>query len=575
MFCLFVKQQTINAQELTFEVPLNAQVQASSQIVEGKVISKKSYWDTNRENIYTVNVIDVYKVFKGSQLSTVEIITPGGTVGLEAQVITPSLQLHKNDVGVFILKNNTVNITTQHSAFETYSDAQGFYKYNVFNNTVVNPYTRKEGIANFYNDITNLTNTSYSNVKDFSIDTTANRGGVSITSISPTTATAGTLTELVITGSGFGTTAQNVGFSNADDGGATFAIALQTEIISWTDNQITVLIPTDAGTGSIAIINSAVTAILDTSAQTLNIEYAQLNVVSDGVSAGTNVAYPTQHINDDGNGGYTWQMFTDFDADALANASFLRALDTWRCETGIYWTIGSVTTTDVVASDGINIVRMDNGSELPNGVLGRCTSRFSGCFTNGGTDLDWRVVELDIVFDDGINWQYGPSAPSFSQFDFESVAVHELGHGHQLGHVIDSNVVMHYALSNGESQRSLSTGDINGAGDVQTRSTTAVVCGESLMQNFDCAVLSVSSEELSAVINIYPNPSKGTFYINNSGVITLNNAEVYDINGRLIMQKPLANTPLNQIDLTNVSNGVYFLTIRSNEASITKKLIID
>ncbi|MBV7269652.1 T9SS type A sorting domain-containing protein [Winogradskyella luteola] len=575
IFCLFAERQTVNAQELTYEVPLDVQIQASSQIIEGKVISKKSYWDANRENIYTINVIDVYKVFKGQQLSTVEIITQGGSVGLEAQVVTPSLQLQKHDIGIFTLKNNTVDITTQHSAFEAYSDTQGFYKYNIFNNTVVNPYFIKESITGFYNDIIDLTNTNYLNVKDFSADQTANRGGASISSISPTTATAGTLTELVINGSGFGTTAQNVGFANADDGGVTFAIALETEILNWTDTQITVLIPSGAGTGSVAIINSGVTAILATSSQTLNIEYAQLNVISDGVSTGTNIAYPTQHINEDGNGGYTWQMFTDFDANAAANASFMRALNTWRCETGINWTIGAVTNTDIPADDGINIIRMDNGNELSSGVLGVCTSRFIGCFINGGTNLNWYVDELDIVFDDAINWQYGPSTPSFSQFDFESVAVHELGHGHQLGHVIDSNVVMHFSLTNGESQRNLSTGDINGAGNVQTRSTSTSVCGESLMQDFDCSTLSVSSEELSTAISIYPNPSKGIVYINNSGVFTLENAEVYDINGRLIMQKKLVNTTLNQIDLAGASNGVYFLTIHGSGASITEKIIID
>ena len=575
LLCLLSGQHTVNAQELTFEVPLDAQVQASSQIIEGKVISKKSFWDANRENIYTVNVIDVYKVFKGQPLSTIEIVTPGGVVGLEAQTVTPSLQLNRRDVGIFLLTANTVAITTQHPAFETYSDTQGFYKYNVFNNTVVNPYRVQQGITDFYTTMTGLTNTGYTNIKDFSIDASANRGTLSIASISPTTATAGTSTELTINGTGFGATAQNIGFTNADDGGATFTLALQTQILSWSDTQIVVQIPSRAGTGQVAIINSAGNSVLGTSPQTLTIEYAQLNVTSDAISMGTFVAYQTQHYNDDANGGYTWQMFTDFDANASANAAFIRALDTWRCTTDIYWTVGAVTPTNVVANDGVNIVRFDIGTELPNGVLGRCTSRFSGCFASGGTDLDWVITELDIAFDDGTNWEYGPSAPAFTEFDFESVAVHELGHGHQLAHVIDSNVVMHFSLSNGESQRSLSAGDISGAGDVHTRSTSVMVCGDPLMLDFDCSVLSVSSEELSAAISIYPNPSNGLVYINNSGFMTLDNARIYDVNGRLILRKELADTPLNQIDLTTISKGVYFLMVSSDGASITEKIVIE
>ncbi len=575
LFCLLSGPYTVKAQELTFEVPLNVQVHASSQIIEGKVISKKSYWDANGQNIYTVNKVEVYKVFKGQELSVVEIVTVGGTVGLDAQIVTPSLQLDLNDVGVFTLVDNTVSLPSEYRSFETYSDTQGFYKYNVFNNIVINPYGIKENIADFYNDIVSLTNSNYSVISQFNADQTANRGGAAIVSISPTTATAGTQTVLTINGAGFGTTVQNVGFADANDGGAGFTFALESQILSWTDTQITVQIPSRAGTGQVAIINSAATAILAASAQTLNIEYAEINAVSDAITTGVNVAYPTQHQGDNGAGGYTWQMFTDFDANNAANASFVRALNSWRCETEVNWIIGPVTTTDVVANDGINIVRMDNGDELPNGVLGRCTSRFSGCFISGGTSLQWFVSELDIAFNDTTNWQFGPSAPSFSQFDFESVAVHELGHGHQLAHVIDTNVVMHYAISNGESQRSLSAGDINGGGDVHSRSTTNPACGNPLMQDFDCSILSVSDETLNAAISIYPNPSKGEVYINNSGFIDLDTVKVYDVNGRLILEQELKDTPQNRINLTSVSNGVYFLIVNSNEASITEKLIIE
>ena len=576
VFCLFTTGYIVNAQNLTYEVPLDAQVQASTQIIEGKVISKKSFWDANRENIYTVNQVEVYKVFKGQQLTAIDVITPGGAVGLDAQIVTPGLRLDVHDVGVFTLKNNAVTVPTEHTAFQVFSDTQGFYKYNVFNDRVINPYQLVEGITNFYDDIRSLTGTDYINVKDFSISSTGNRGGgLSISSISPTTATAGTFTELTINGSGFGVTAQNVGFANADDGGFTFSLALQTQIVSWSDTQIVVMIPDQAGTGSVAIIDSGVTTVLGTSAQTLNIDYAQINVVSDAVSAGTDVAYNTQHINDNISGGYTWRMFTDFDANTAANESFVRAMDTWRCTTDIYWTIGGVTTTDVNANDGINIIRFDNGAELPSGVLGLCVSRFSGCFAGGGTTIDWFVNELDIIFDDGINWQFGLALPSFSQYDFESVAVHELGHGHQMAHVIDTSEIMHYALSNGDYLRVLSTGDINGANDVHSRSTSIAVCGQPLMLDFDCSLLSVADEDLNAAISIYPNPSSGLVFINNTGRVNLETADIYDINGRLVLQKQLSNATLNQIDLSNVSKGVYFLTINSDDASITEKIIIE
>jgi hypothetical protein len=64
-FIILLSGFTSLAQELMFEVPLSEQITNSSQIVEGKVISKNSLWDINRQNIYTINTIEVYKSFKG------------------------------------------------------------------------------------------------------------------------------------------------------------------------------------------------------------------------------------------------------------------------------------------------------------------------------------------------------------------------------------------------------------------------------------------------------------------------------------------------------------------------------
>lgn len=303
MFCL-IMATTSFAQEMMYEVPLSDQVQFSTQIIEGKVISKKSFWDVNRQNIYTTNTIEVYKVFKGSPLSTIEIVTRGGTVGLEAEIVTPSLQLDINDFGIFTLENNNYNLYDNSSIrFKPYSEAQGFYKYNTYTNAAVNPFKVKRGITAFYDEIEALTNKNYTNISDFDVEqlvtaSNANRNVNAITNFSPTTATAGTETVLTINGSGFGATKQNIGFADANDGGGTFVFALASQILSWNDSQITVLIPTRAGTGPIAIINSAGTAIIFQSSSNLNITYSQLNANFDPDDTGTTYgthAYITQH----------------------------------------------------------------------------------------------------------------------------------------------------------------------------------------------------------------------------------------------------------------------------------------
>ncbi len=584
---------SIPAQILLKEASLKKQIENSSLVVEGKVISKKSFWDAEKKNIYTANKIQVYKVFKGGMYETIEVITKGGTVGLSAEVVTPSLKLHTDDIGIFMLYDNNIksNVLNKSSIkqFKPYGSLQGFYKYNLYSDEAINPFNKKKGIAtSFYNEIMSHTNTAYIEVADFdsskkqtSLNKSALAAPGSIT-FNPTTATAGTKTVLTINGTGFGTTKGKVLFSNADDGGATFIEAIGTQVLTWSDTQITVEIPSEAGTGQIRITDN--TNASATSTNSLTITYSESNVYYDAddetSTGGDNgalplYAYRTQHINDDAAGGYTWRMFTDFDANVNAKAAFLRAFETWRCETGINWVVGATTTVDVASQDDVNVIRFDNGDELEADVLGQCTSHYGGC--SSGSTFNWFVSELDLVFDDAINWNFSSATNStgISQYDFESVALHELGHGHQLAHVNDTNDVMNYALSNSEEQRVLGTRNITVANAIQVRSTGSMVCTQPLMTNHPCS-LGIEEEELNAAINMYPNPTSGQFYIKNTSLINLDKIVVYDVRGRLISQHDMTNASKTQtINLLGVSKGLYFVKILSERAEITKKILIE
>ena len=480
-----------------YEVPLSQRVANSNLIVEGQVLSHYSLWDNNNANIYTVNKVLISKVFKGTYTdSVVNIITYGGTVGLTMERVSNTLKLRDGDMALFNLTQSSLSLSVTGGFYEVYADAQGCLAYDKFNYSASGPFESYGNVENvLYPAITQHTATipTVKRTINWKIKATPASGSQfafkAVTSFTPTTATAGTATTITINGTGFGATQGSgiVQFSDADDGGASFIPCLASQIVSWSNTQIVVEVPSHAGTGPIQVVDNG--SGTHTSAASLTIPYSELNVESDAISSGTFIAYPTQHVDDNGSGGLTWQYFTDFAANASAVASFERAINSLIDTTCINWVIGSNTTVDIIDNDNVNVVRFDNGSELSPGVLGRCTSRYSGCFINGGTSLDWYVTELDIVFDDGTNWEFGPALPSASEYDFESVAVHELGHGHQLGHVINTNLVMHYALSNGETNRDLGNDEITAALNIMTRSTTNAVCSQSLMtEHSSCAV---------------------------------------------------------------------------------------
>lgn len=486
-----------SAQCLMYPVLLSQRVPQSSLIIEGRVINQQSFWNNNHDKIYTSNLVEVYKTFKNSSSAYIEIITEGGIVGNDKHVFEPTLELKVGDVGVFTLNQNNQPSQFGKQVYDAYASAQGFIKYDVVSDIATEPFNKYQNASSsLYNTISQYTGANYIQVKPInpfqlatpSVNTTQNIAA--ITSFSPTTITAGTFSVLTINGTGFGTVATPslIAFKNADDGGATTISPVASEIVSWTATQIQVKVPADAGTGVIRVNGSNSTG-------TLTIPYAHLNLNQGGT------VYNTKHINQSG-GGYVWTYNTAFNSNTAAKAAFERSLQSWRCATFINWPT-SATTSSISASanDGINIVTFNSG--LPAGVLGNCGSYWSGCGTN--PNMTWFVTELDIQFSTtpgGSTWQFGPAAPAFAQYDFESVTVHELGHGHQLGHVIKSVDLMHYSLTNGQSKRTLNTDDLNGGLAVMARNAQAGgTCGQPLMTPLNASNCALGAPTASFTAN--------------------------------------------------------------------------
>lgn len=477
------------AQCLMYPVLLSDRVPQSDLVLEGKVIDQLCFWNAEHNRIYTSNLVDVYKTFKNTGASYIEVITEGGVVGDKKQAVHPGLSLRVGDVGVFTLVSNSQPAQFGKPVYEAYASAQGFIRYNLSENRATEPFDSYSSItAGLYPAIQQLTGSNYVQLKAVNpLQQSITAGNTTqavaaITSFSPTTITAGTNSVLTITGTSFGTTATAslVGFKNADDGGATFISPLASEIVSWTNTQIQVKVPDGAGTGVIRVNGSNSTGVL-------TVPYAHINVTSGGN------AFMTKHISQ-GSGGYVWTYNASFIANTAAKAAFERSMNSWRCNTYVNWSLASGTSNIAsAANDGVNIVSFD--ATLPTGVLGRCTNYFQGC--GSGTSMRWYVSELDIVFDPtpgSGTWQYGPSNPSGSQYDFESVTVHELGHGHELGHVINSSDLMHYAIAAGQVKRSLNTDDLNGGLAVMNRNAQAGgTCGDPLMTPLAASSCSLGS----------------------------------------------------------------------------------
>ena len=276
-------------------------------------------------------------------------------------------------------------------------------------------------------------------------------------------------------------------------------------------------------------------------------------------------------------------MNVNFDRNEAAKNSFLRAFTSWRCNTLINWTLGSVTSNNFTVKDDENNIRFFNPGELPDGVLGVCWSYYSSC--NGGTT--WFVSELDIEFagPNEFNWQYGPPFPSSTEIDFESVALHELGHGQQLAHTNNLNSLMNATLAPGEEKRTIDNNSLEGALLVMSQSTAKNICGPEPMIALDTTGCTKYISQVSEVdflkINQNPinylsvnKPIEITYSLSKQAIVLL---ELFDSMGQRIGILENATQSSGEYKLPfNIQergNGLYFLRLTLNNSD-TKTLKI-
>lgn len=455
-----------------FLVSLQEKLRNSPVVAEGKVISQESFWNPGHTMIFTSSKVEVYKVFKGASVrDTIEVMTQGGTVGLQQIEASDLLHLQKNDIGVFCCYPNQLHLTAPRSGnvlYDVYSSSQGFFKYNLRTQTASDPlleYGRIE--TELYPTLQKATGRSFLNKKpSFRVAALAaaradQANAVSISGFSPATVRAGATLDpannvLTITGSGFDSTGGNGAILFEDNNFASGTVNFPVLpgdplILVWNDNTIQVRVPSRAGTGTVTISNGA--GLTGTTATQLNVWYSiitgtfsvsgetvtkELNLMNRNGSGGYNVFYSTNTAN----GGVDL-------SSAPQKATFQRALATWKELTGVNIIEGTPNTTTNQVLNNSGTIMFDNTATgtapLPNGVLAVCYSYASMCLpiaTNQPQRTGFDIVIRNAGVSTGsASFTSGPCPPgstSYSDVDLETVLLHELGHAMNLGHINDN-----------------------------------------------------------------------------------------------------------------------------------------
>lgn len=82
-----------------------------------------------------------------------------------------------------------------------------------------------------------------------------------------------------------------------------------------------------------------------------------------------------------------------------------------------------------------------------------------------------------------------------------------------------------------------------------------------------------TNEVLASQFSVYPNPASNVINISNADNILVNGVEILDMNGRTVKSVKLDNVTEAQINVAELSAGMYLMNITSDNGTTTKKIV--
>jgi len=542
----------------------------STLVIEGKVIASSSHFRSNGD-IFTNYIVETTQTLKGDFNTNITVQVLGGQVDGHFQIVSHQLELKNGDFGLFFLKkdlNNSNYFFKEKDLFINYSKLgrQGTIELN-------------KSILEIFPDfeVIKLSENLY--------ESNNAESGV-ITSVLPREISAGTRSDLTISGTGFGDQQGTVGFLSPDDGGKSYTHTYH-NIKSWTDTKIIVTVPEDAGSGRIKLKLANQTSIIAPQTSSIIVPYSRFNITT--TTYGDTLSIPIRHIGamPNGsnpptsahltNGAYYFKMNPNFYNNESARAIFLKYLNDWSCTTGINFIDAGVKTLEDEFSGVLNDVRFSNFDEQ--GYSGAAYTSLSGIYTcpspsynPNSENITAIITNIDFVYDSQINWGYDNVASN--EFDFSFTTAHEIGHAVLFGHVIDKNSLMHYAGGNGDRNLEGIPEPFISAGITGvSESISQYTCGDPMTVS-SCYTLSKKKNHIKNEISV--TNSGSIIRVKTSSIGKIKHIYVYDLSGKVILEIPLKSSLSDySFDLSPSSNQMYLLRVLfSDDIVHTTKLIL-
>lgn len=199
-----------------------------------------------------------------------------------------------------------------------------------------------------------------------------------------------------------------------------------------------------------------------------------------------------------------------------------------------------------------------NGSEIDPTIAGIGTSNVSYVYTDANgcsntSTADIEVLELPTV---------GISLPA-DTFCTDEVAIDLTGYGSPAGGVYSGSAVVGNTL------------DISNAGTISVDYTYTDTngCANKAVASLEVEVCIGIDDIDNNLLNVYPNPTNGTIYIELAGT-PIDEVLVYNATGELVLQQTFNGTAQAELDLSELPAGVHLLRTNSNGNWFQSRVVV-
>ncbi|MBU2929671.1 chondroitinase-B domain-containing protein [Winogradskyella psychrotolerans] len=349
------------------------------------------------------------------------------------------------------------------------------------------------------------------------------------------------------------------GLSALDPGAGSYDVSVNANV-SWlaVSNDAWISLDVSSGTGD-AVVEISVTENSDTNSRSGSVTFTQ-DDVTDGIVRILNITQDGADLTDlydlintgvEGEDPVTIHSFSqqevDLDADPPKTNYAYNTLDK---DTGTQWTAsdGSILAGDFKGDGEYVIFDLDGEYELD--LIQIATDDKADPYgiqfwvSTTGTDPSDFTMVLPTTADDLLITTTTGTRDDFDQYE---VSV------------------------NARYVKLMSYGRFNTAGDDRVSAWSNIT----EVEFFGSQVLSVSEAEIQKNVSLYPNPVKNNLNIKVLNNIQMDDAKLYSLDGKLIMNMKLESSNSEfSIDLTELSSGSYILNLSALDGTNFSKLII-